>query len=197
MGGNAMGKETNYQILINSENKIPEGFADTVELVEVENPEGSRFRVEKKTYEAFLKLQADIRENDGLEIALLNSYRTLEAQQKAFDNYFYKFGLAYAEKYAARPGCSEHHTGFAIDVSFWQDGKLTHSAQELLKLDDLFRVVHKKLAKYGFLLRYPRGKEEITKINYEPWHYRYIDDPALAQEIADRGICFEEYWQTR
>lgn len=192
-----MGNETNYQILINSENKIPEGFLDTVELVEVENPEGSRFRVEKKTYEAFLKLQADIRENDGLEIALLNSYRTLEAQQKAFDNYFYKFGLAYAEKYAARPGCSEHHTGFAIDVSFWQDGKLTHSAQELLKLDDLFRVVHKKLAKYGFLLRYPKGKEEITKINYEPWHYRYIDDPVIAKEIADRGICFEEYWQTR
>ena len=186
-----------YMILINSENKIPEGFLDTVELVEVENPEGSRFRVEKKTYEAFLKLQADIRENDGLEIALLNSYRTLEAQQKAFDNYFYKFGLAYAEKYAARPGCSEHHTGFAIDVSFLQDGKLTHSAQELLKLDDLFQVVHKKLAKYGFLLRYPRGKEEITKINYEPWHYRYIDDPVIAKEIAERGICFEEYWQER
>ena len=190
-----MESKPNYQILINSENKIPEGFLDTVELVEVENPEGSRFRVEKKTYQAFLKLQADIRENHGLEIALLNSYRTLEAQQKAFDNYFYKFGLAYAEKYAARPGCSEHHTGFAIDVSFLQDGKLTHSAQELLKLDDLFRVVHKKLAKYGFLLRYPRGKEEITRVNYEPWHYRYIDSPEIAQEIAERGICFEEYWQ--
>ena len=190
-----MESKPNYQILINSENKIPEGFLDTVELVEVENPEGSRFRVEKKTYEAFLKLQADIRENHGLEIALLNSYRTLEAQQKAFDNYFYKFGLAYAEKYAARPGCSEHHTGFAIDVSFLQDGKLTHSAQELLKLDDLFQVVHKKLANYGFLLRYPRGKEEITKINYEPWHYRYIDSPEIAKDIWERGICFEEYWQ--
>ena len=186
-----------YMILINSENKVPEGFLDTVELVEVENPEGSRFFVEKKTYAAFLALQADIRENDGLEIALLNSYRNLEMQQKAFDNYFYKFGLAYAEKYAARPGCSEHHTGFAIDVSFLQDGKLTHSAQELLKLDDLFRVVHKKLAKYGFLLRYPRGKEEITRVNYEPWHYRYIHDPEIAKEIADRGICFEEYWQER
>jgi D-alanyl-D-alanine carboxypeptidase len=192
-----MENKPNYQILINSEHKIPEGFLDTVELVEVENPEGSRFRVEKKTYQAFLKLQADIRENHGLEIALLNSYRTLEAQQKAFDNYFYKFGLAYAEKYAARPGCSEHHTGFAIDVSFLQDGKLTHSAQELLKLDDLFQVVHKKLAKYGFLLRYPRGKEKITKINYEPWHYRYIDSVEIAKEIWERGICFEEYWQER
>ena len=192
-----MESKPNYQILINSENKIPEGFLDTVELVEVENPEGSRFFVEKKTYAAFLKLQADVRENDGLEIALLNSYRNLEMQQKAFDNYLHKFGRDYAEKYAAYPGCSEHHTGFAIDVSFLQDGKLTHGARELLEQDDLFRVVHKKLAKYGFLLRYPKGKEEITGINYEPWHYRYIDDPEIAKEIADRGICFEEYWQER
>lgn len=190
-----MESKPNYQILINSENKIPEGFIDTVELVEVENPEGSRFFVEKKTYEAFLKLQADIRENHGLEIALLNSYRTLEKQQAAFDHYLHKFGLAYAEKYAARPGCSEHHTGFAIDVSFWQEGKLTHSAQELLELDDLFKIVQAKLPQYGFILRYPRGKEEITKINYEPWHYRYIDSPELAREITEKGICFEEYFQ--
>ena len=186
-----------YLVLINPEHGMPAGFENTVELVEVENPEGARFQVEKKTYAAFLKLQADIRKNDGLEIALLNSYRTLAQQQAAFDNYFYKFGLAYAEKYAARPGHSEHHTGLAIDVSFWQDGKLTHSAQNLLELDDLFRVVHRKLAKYGFILRYPKGKEEITRINYEPWHYRYIDDPEIAREIADQGWCFEEYWEKR
>lgn len=186
-----------YLILINSENKLPEGFIDTVALVEVENPEGARFYVEEKTYQAFLRLQADIREHDGLEIALLNSYRTLEKQQAAFDHYFYKFGLAYAEKYAARPGYSEHHTGLAIDVSFLRDGKLTHGAQELLELDDLFSIVHKKLARYGFLLRYPRGKEEITKINYEPWHYRYIDDPEIAKKITEKGICFEEYWEKR
>ena len=189
--------EKNYMVLINPEKAMPEGFEETVERIWVENPEGARFQVEKKTYEAFVKLQADIREHDGLEIALLNSYRTLEQQQKAFDNYFHKFGLAYAEKYAARPGHSEHHTGLAIDVSFWQDGKLTHGAQDLLALDDLFRVVHKKLAKYGFLLRYPKGKEEITRINYEPWHYRYIDDPVIATEIYNRGWCFEEYWQQR
>ena len=186
-----------YMILINSENKISEGFLDTVELVEVENPEGARFLVEKKTYAAFLRLQADVLAEDGLDIALLNSYRTIEMQQAAFDNYLHKFGRDYAEKYAAYPGCSEHHTGFAIDVSFLRDGKLTHGAQELLEQDDLFRVVQKKLPRYGFLLRYPRGKEEITKINYEPWHYRYIDDPVIAKEIAERGICFEEYWKTR
>lgn len=186
-----------YMILINSEHKLPEGFADTVALVEVENAEGSRFFVEEKTLGAFRALQKDILENHGLHIELLNSYRTLEKQQAAFDHYFYKFGLAYAEKYAARPGYSEHHTGLAIDVSFLQDGKLTHGAQDLLELDDLFRIVQAKLPKYGFLLRYPRGKEEITKINYEPWHYRYIDSPEIATQITEKGICFEEYWQTK
>lgn len=190
-----MEKKPDYMILINSENKIPAGFVDTVALVEVENAEGDRFFVEKKTYEAFLKLQADVLENDGLHIELLNSYRTLEKQQAAFDNYLHKFGLAYAEKYAARPGCSEHHTGFAIDVSFLEEGKLTHGAQDLLKKDDLFRIVQAKLPKYGFILRYPRGKEAITKINYEPWHYRYIDSPEIAGEITDKGICFEEYYE--
>ena len=188
-----MGKEPNYRILINSENKIPEGFIDTVELVEVENPEGDRFFVEKKTYEAFLKSQADIRENHGLEIALLNSYRTLEKQQAAFDHYLHKFGLAYAEKYAARPGCSEHHTGFALDVGFALNGKASHKNADLFSYEDMYRVVHKKMPQYGFILRYPADKVSITKINYEPWHFRYIDDPALAQQITDKGICFEEY----
>lgn len=185
-----------YMILINSENRIPAGFVDTVALVEVENAEGDRFFVEKKTHEAFRKLQADVLEHDGLHIELLNSYRTLEKQQAAFDNYLHKFGLAYAEKYAARPGCSEHHTGFAIDVSFLEEGKLTHGAQDLLKKDDLFRIVQEKLPRYGFILRYPRGKEDITKINYEPWHYRYIDSAEIAREITDKGICFEEYFQS-
>ena len=186
-----------YMVLINPENALPQGFEESVERIWVENPEGSRFQVEKKTYEAFLKLQADVRENDGLEIALLNSYRSIETQEEVFRRYETQFGLEYASKYAARPGHSEHHTGLAIDVSFWQNGQLTHGAQELLALDGLFRVVHKKLAKYGFLLRYPKGKEAITSINYEPWHYRYIDDPEIATEIAEKGICFEEYWAKR
>ena len=186
-----------YMVLINPENALPQGFEETVERIWVENPEGARFQVEKKTYEAFLKLQADVRENDGLEIALLNSYRSIETQEEVFRRYETQFGLEYASKYAARPGHSEHHTGLAIDVSFWQNGQLTHGAQELLELDELFRVVHKKLAKYGFLLRYPKGKEAITSINYEPWHYRYIDDPEVAQEIWEQGWCFEEYWQNK
>lgn len=186
-----------YMVLINPENALPQGFEENVERIWVENPEGARFQVEKKTYEAFLKLQADVRENDGLEIALLNSYRSIETQEEVFRRYETQFGLEYASKYAARPGHSEHHTGLAIDVSFWQNGQLTHGAQELLELDELFRVVHKKLAKYGFLLRYPKGKEAITSINYEPWHYRYIDDPEVAQVIWEKGWCFEEYWAKR
>ena len=186
-----------YLALINPEKAMPEGFEETVERVWVENPEGARFQVEKKTYEAFLKLQKDLLENDGLEAHLLNSYRSIETQVEVFGRYERQFGLEYASRYAAKPGHSEHHTGLAIDVSFLEDGKLTHGVADLLKLEDKFRVVHGKLAKYGFLLRYPRGKEEITGIGYEPWHFRYIDDPEVAKRIWEKGWCFEEYWQNK
>ena len=64
-------------------------------------------------------------------------------------------------------------------------------------VDDLFQIIHKKLPQYGFILRYPADKKPITKIGYEPWHFRYIDSPEIAQQIADGGLCFEEYWENR
>ena len=73
------------------------------------------------------------------------------------------------------------------------DGKIYRSMQDLLSIDHLFKTVQAKLYKYGFILRYPLGKETITKIAYEPWHFRYIDSVEIAKEIADKGICFEEY----
>ena len=101
--------------------------------------------------------------------------------------------MEYTRKYVAKPGCSEHHTGLAIDVGILLDGKLRRKKEELLSLEHLFEIIHKKLPLYGFILRYPKGKESITQIAYEPWHYRYIDSPRIAQEITDNGLCLEEY----
>ncbi len=104
--------------------------------------------------------------------------------------------MEYTSKYVAKPGYSEHHTGLAIDVGILLEGKLYRTKEELLSVEHLFKIIQKKLSQYCFILRYPKGKESITKIAYEPWHYRYIDSPKVAQEITDKGICFEEYWQT-
>ena len=188
-----MKKTPDYMILINGENRLPDNFEDTVEIIPVENVAGEKYQIEKKTYEAFLRLREDLLANDGIQTELISVYRTVAQQEEIFDRYTKQHGLEYAKTYAALPGHSEHHTGFAIDVCVAKDGKVEHSIAGLLATEE-FAAVHKKLPVYGFILRYPKGKEAITNVGYEPWHFRYIDNPEIAQEITDKGICFEEYW---
>ena len=186
-----------YMVLINGENPVPENYESTVELITVENAFGEQHKVEKKTLEAYLRLKKDLLENDGIEIDLVSVYRTLQFQTDSYDRHMREHGPEFTNKYVARPGHSEHHTGLAIDVSFVVNGKLVRMVPNLLKIDPLYKPLQEKLPKYGFILRYPAGKEDITKINYEPWHFRYLDDPELAKNITNRGICFEEYWEER
>ena len=190
-------RNTDYLVLVNEDNRLPDGFENTVELIPTENIAGNRFLVEKKTYEAFLRLQEDILKNDGLQTVLLGSYRTVKQQEETFERNLKEHGLEHTRKYVAIPGCSEHHTGFAIDVGILLEGKLYRKREDLLSVSHLLEIVQKKLPQYGFILRYPKGKESITKINYEPWHFRYIDLPDLAKEITDKGLCFEEYWSSK
>ena len=186
-------KRPDYFVLVNEDKSLPGGFENTVELISTENVAGNQFKVEKKTYEAFLRLQEDVFKNDGIQTALLGSYRTIKQQEEIFEKNLNEFGLEYTRKYVAKPGCSEHHTGLAIDVGIILDGKLYRTKEELLSVEALLKIIHKKLPRYGFVLRYPKGKESITKIAYEPWHYRYINSPKIAQEIMDKGLCLEEY----
>ena len=188
-------KKTDYLVLVNGENRIPEGYEDTVELITVENAAGNQFKVEKKTYEAYMRLQEDMLKTEGIQTVLLNSYRTIRMQEETFARVLSTHSWEYTCKYVAKPGCSEHHTGLAIDVGVLIDGKVYRTQEELFSIAHLLEIVQKKLPEYGFILRYPAGKEPITQIGYEPWHYRYIDSPELAKEITEKGICLEEYWQ--
>lgn len=188
-------KKPDYMILLNHTHSLPEGFEDTIALIRVKNCENDEFQIEKKAYEAFLRLREDLLSDEGMQIELVSVYRSVERQQITWDKTLELRGLEYTRKYVAIPGCSEHHTGFGLDISVVVDGKVTHGIANHLAIDHLYKIVHKKLAKYGFILRYPEDKQHITKIGYEPWHIRYIDDPVIAQEITDRGICFEQYWE--
>ena len=189
------GENPDYFVLVNEDHRLPDGFEDTVERIPAENIAGNQFQVEKRTYDAFLRLQQDVLKNNGIQTVLLGAYRTIKQQEEIFERHLNEFGLEYTSKYVAKPGCSEHHTGLAIDVGILLEGKLYRTQKELLSVDRLLEIVQKKLPLYGFILRYPKDKESITKIAYEPWHYRYIDSPQIAQKITDKGICFEEYWQ--
>lgn len=186
-------KKPNYLVLVNEDHRLPDDFEDTIEIISGENAVGRHFQIEKKTYEAFLRLQKDLLENDDLQIELSSIYRTIEQQENIYQKYLNKFGLEYAKKYVAKPGHSEHHTGIAIDVGVVLDGKFYHTIEDILSVEHLYKTIQEKLPTYGFILRYPRGKESVTKIGYEPWHFRYIDSPEIAKEITDKGLCFEEY----
>lgn len=186
-------KNPDYFVLVNEDHKLPFGFEDTVELIPTENIVGNQFKVEKKTYDAFRSLQEDLLNNDGIQTVLLGSYRTVKQQEEIFEKNLQEYGLEYTLKYVAKPGCSEHHTGLAIDVGIFLDGRLYRKKEDLFSVEHIFQIIHKKLPEYGFILRYPKEKEPITKISYEPWHFRYVDSPQIAREITENGICLEEY----
>ena len=198
-------KETDYLVLVNKDFKLPDNWEDVVNLVKVKNDvkdykltedqdyiRDREFEVEEKAYEAFQKLQKSLYEKDGIIILLDSTYRSVARQQEIWDEFMEEKGEEYTKQYVAVPGYSEHHTGLAIDICIVVDGKVINDNDEMIAQKDIFAKIHKRLAKYGFILRYPEGMEEITGYSYEPWHLRYVGKDA-AKAISDREWTLEQY----
>ena len=185
--------KTDYMVLVNKESKLPDNWEEQIDLVDVYTDLDQTYKVEKKTAEAFEKLKKDLKENDHVIIELDSTYRTVKQQQEIWDEFLEEYGEEYNKTYVAVPGTSEHHTGLAIDVKLVKDGIIIDDNDDMTAEKELFSKAHAKLAKYGFILRYPEGKEDITGYGSEVWHFRYIDNPKIAKEIMDKGITFEEY----
>ncbi len=183
-----------FEILINKENRIDEEFYKKFKLIEIKNFENETIKIEKRTYKEFLKFKKEVFKKENLEINILNSFRDFKEQEKICKEYVEFYGENLAYKLAAIPGTSEHHTGLAIDITVKKDdGKFAESNDELYAEDKKFLIIHKYLSKYGFILRYPSDKTEITKYNYEPWHIRYIGKN-IAKKCFEKNICLEEYY---
>ena len=181
-----------YLALVNKLNPLPDGWEDALETVHMTNSVGDDVEVEKKAYDAYLELKAAL-EEEGVHVDLDSARRTVAAQQKIMDDFTQKYGADYAKKTVATPGYSEHHTGLALDLYLNIDGKDIVMNEDMVQYPEVWEKIHAKLADYGFILRYLEGDEHITGYGYEPWHIRYLDDPAIAKEITDKGITFEEY----
>ena len=126
---------------------------------------------------------------DNIFLAGVSAYRSAQTQQGLFNSYVKTQGEAEARKYSAVPGFSEHQTGLAIDVS----GSTGACAAENCFGDTPeAKWLADHAHEYGFIIRYPKGKEAITGYAYEPWHLRYVGQ-AIAKKIHDQGITFEEY----
>ena len=128
-----------------------------------------------------------------MKLELDSAYRSIAEQQAIWDDFEKKYDEEYTKTHVAVPGFSEHQTGLALDLYFTIDGKDIYENEDLVKYTDIWDVIHARLAKHGFILRYLQGKKDITGYAYEPWHIRYLDDPAVAEEIMDRNVTLEEY----
>lgn len=189
---------TNYLVLVNRLNPMPDNREKKLETTTIVNSLGDEVEVESKAYSAYQLLKADLEENNGIYIELDSAFRSVAAQQDIMDRFTEKYGADYAAGTVAVPGFSEHHTGLALDLYFrlkndrgeWTD---VDCNEDLVLYPEIWTQIHGKLADYGFILRYPDGKEHITGFGYEPWHIHYVGSADTAREIMKQGLTLEEY----
>lgn len=140
--------------------------------------------IDKEANEHLKELQKGAKKA-GYTITLVSGYRSYEYQKNLYNNYVNTYGQKEADTFSARPGHSEHQTGLAFDV-----GKVSNSYGET----EAGKWLAKNAHLYGFIIRYPKGKEEITGYQYEPWHIRYLGKN-MATKVYESGLCLEEYLQ--
>lgn len=180
-----------YKVLVNKENKIKDSFLSKIELITTKDVDGIDVQVEKETYKAYLELK-EFLATKNVVIGIASAYRSKEYQQEVYDEFVEKYGKDYADKVVAPVGCSEHHTGLAIDINIKINGAWPSDNNELMEQENHYKAIHKYLSDYGFILRYPEGKEDITGYPYEPWHIRYTGK-TVAKIIESNNYTLEEY----
>lgn len=185
-------KEEYYLLLANAENPLPQDWS--IQTEEVQNG----YEMDKRAAPAMREMIQAAKE-DGVELMLCSAYRSVKKQQQLFDRSQQAYmaqGMSEEEAYAktatetAIPGTSEHQTGLAADI-------VTPTYQ---MLDAGFadtpagQWLSEHAAEYGFVLRYPQDKQEVTGIIYESWHYRFVGK-THAKLMKESGLCLEEYLQ--
>lgn len=135
---------------------------------------------------AFNKMKAAAKK-EGISIWISSGFRSYNTQKRLYDSYCERDGVAAAERYSARPGHSEHQSGLAIDVNLAS----TAAYETTYKAVGEWLKAH--CYEYGFVIRYPEGKEGITGYKYEPWHIRYVGGD-LAKVLHESGQTLEEYF---
>lgn len=179
--------EENWHLtLVNSSYRIPEDYHPDLVYVC-----GSSERLDKKVAEHYEKMY-DAAKKEGIELTPCSGYRSYELQER---NYTRKVEFFESQGYPTDeaklkaatiimpPGSSEHNLGYAMDII---------CVEEWFEDTDEFRWLQKNAADYGFILRYPKDKQDITKVIYEPWHWRYVG-VELAKELKSSGLVLEEY----
>ena len=176
-------------VLVNKNNRLKEDYVPlNLEKIDLAFATEEKY-LRKEAREKFEQLSQDAK-NLNYKIIATSAYRGYEYQEKLHHYYKETKGVEYADLCSARPGHSEHQTGLSVDVTGSnQDYNLFEETPE-------FVWMQKHAHEYGFILRYPQGKEKITGFKYEPWHYRYVGEE-VAKIIYENNWTLEEYLKNR
>ncbi len=179
-------------VLVNKQNALPSGYAPP-DLLRIEafapgRDDSARY-MRGEAAERLNTMLADALEED-VEIVMTTAYRSYELQRLIFESNVKKKGsVEEANKTSAKPGESEHQTGLAVDLT---TPELNYEISYGFGTCEAGEWIMAHASEYGFILRYPKGKEEITGYSYEPWHLRYVG-PDAAQYIAENDLTLEEF----
>ncbi len=180
-------------LLVNGKNPLPKDYNYTANIIKIDNKYlcGYRNQIDKYAY-PYATAMMEQAWKDNVELFILSPYRSYDSQVILFNNQVdreLKKGVSSeqaklnASTVVAAPGTSEHHTGLAIDFN---------SVEDSFENTEQFKWLKENAADFGFVLRYPKGKEDITGVIYEPWHWRFIGIKH-AKKMNELDMCFEEY----
>lgn len=183
--------------LVNGKNPVSAEYCDGIETAKVY--ESWREYYMDARMSEYMTQMLKAASEDGHQLIVMSAYRSVEYQQKNFDKSVQdridNRGMTYDEAYADTlkevqlPGYSEHNAGLAADI---MSDEYVDMNDDGFKNTEAYKWLREHAADYGFILRYPEGKESITAIQYEPWHFRYVGLPH-AYYIMQNGLCLEEY----
>ena len=180
-----------YFVIVNKTRILPADWKpdDLVRLQVTYSGRAAARYLRKEASDALAEMFAAARK-EGIELCAVSGFRSYELQQTAFNKHVSQMGLDAAMRVSAMPGRSEHQTGLAIDIS---SGSMGYSLSKAFANTREGKWLAENAARFGFIMRYPEGKEGITGYDYEPWHFRYVGRDA-AMDIAEKGMTLEEYF---
>ncbi|WP_332844051.1 M15 family metallopeptidase [Solibacillus palustris] len=181
-------------VLVNKQYAFPEGY-EPKDLVYPNAPFIFNEKIEKRMMREeaakYLEKMFHAANQQNIHLAGVSAYRSSQTQTVLFNNYVERDGIEKARTYSAVPGTSEHQSGLAIDVS-GSDGSC--AAEDCFANTEEAAWLEDNAHKYGYIIRFPKDKENITGYQYEPWHIRYVG-VNLSTELFNKGLTLEEYYE--
>lgn len=179
-----------YLVLVNREHSLEENYEpDDLVIPNIPLQTSSNMTAHVR-YQVAVELENMFNDAKkvGINLIGISGYRSCDYQTTVYNDAVTNDGAIAADNYVAHPGHSEHQTGLAIDVLSDEYSNLDEGFENT----ESFKWLSENISNYGFIIRYPKGKEDITGYSYEPWHLRYVGKNA-AKEINDNQLTLEEY----